>query len=148
MLSMSGLNRQNSFCTFNKIKVINHNIKSANDYAQLLIEGILEVENLLPPHERLSKEMLGFWFNEIKKTVDITYNDYIIGKRDYYMLDGDEMYQIFETAHTLYVDDVLTGMLNKNLLSMSVGDGGDILYSLSDEGREVIEQMSGKAQLN
>lgn len=124
---------------------MNHNIKSANDYAQLLIEGILEVENLLPPHERLSKEMLGFWFNEIRKSVDITYNDYIIGKRDNYMLDMDEMHQIFETAHTLYVDDVLTGMLNKNLLSMSVGDDGDILYSLSDEGREVIEQMNGKA---
>ena len=53
---------------------MNYNIKSANDYAQLLIEGILEVEDTLPVNERLSDSMIQLWIEEIKKTVDIVYN--------------------------------------------------------------------------
>ena len=60
---------------------MNYNIKSANDYAQLLIEGILEVEDTLPVNERLSDSMIQFWLDEIRKTVDTVYNEYITGCR-------------------------------------------------------------------
>jgi hypothetical protein len=127
---------------------MNYNIKSANDYAQLLIEGILEVEDTLPVNERLSDSMIQFWLDEIRKTVDTVYNEYITGKRETYLLDGDEMEQTFKTAHGLYIDETLTGMLDKGLLSLSVGEDGEILYSLSDEGKDLGELMFGKAKLN
>lgn len=101
---------------------MNYNIKSANDYAQLLIEGILEVEDTLPVNERLSDSMIQFWLDEIRKT--------------------------FKTAHGLYIDETLIGMLDKGLLSLSVGEDGEILYSLSDEGKDLGELMFGKAKLN
>jgi hypothetical protein len=124
------------------------NIKSANDYAQLLIEGILEVEDTLPVNERLSDSMIQFWLDEIRKTVDTVYNEYITGKCETYLLDGDEMKQTFKTAHGLYIDETLIGMLDKGLLSLSVGEDGEILYSLSDEGKDLGELMFGKAKLN
>lgn len=127
---------------------MNYNIKSANDYAQLLIEGILEVEDTLPVNERLSDSMIQFWLDEIRKTVDTVYNEYITGKRETYLLDGDEMEQTFKTAHGLYMYETLTGMLDKGLLSLSVGEDGEILYSLSDEGKDLGELMFGKAKLN
>ena len=93
-------------------------------------------------------EKIQFWLDEIRKTVDTVYNEYITGKCETYLLDGDEMKQTFKTAHGLYIDETLIGMLDKGLLSLSVGEDGEILYSLSDEGKDLGELMFGKAKLN
>ena len=41
-----------------------------------------------------------------------------------------EIKQTFKTAHGLYIDETLIGMLDKGLLSLSVGEDGEILYDL------------------
>ena len=124
------------------------NIYSGSDYAKLIIEGIMEVEESFPVDKRMNESLLQYWIEEIKKRADEKYNAYLIGEIDDFIFELNELESLFETASRKHVDDTLTSLLEKDLLSMSIDEHGDIVYSLSDKGRDLGNMMFGKAELN
>lgn len=124
------------------------NIYSGSDYAKLLIEGVIESENSFPENERMDPTLLKYWIEEIQSATTKNYNDYLIGERDDFMFDKEEFKATFERAAHRQVDDTITGLLEKDMLSMSIGEDGEILYSLSEIGRNEANKMFGKAGLN
>jgi len=124
------------------------NIYSGGDYAKLIIDGIMEVEDSFPINERMNTSLLQYWIEEIKKRADEKYNAYLIGEIDDFMFELNELESLFEIASRKHVDDTLTSLLEKDLLSMSIDENGEIVYNLSDKGRDLGNIMFGKDKLN
>ena len=124
------------------------NIYSGKDYAQLLIDGVIETENSFPENERMSPTLLKYWIEEIQNAAFKNYNDYLVGERDDFAFEMSEFKQTFENAARRQVDDTITGLLEKDLLSMSIGEDGEILYSLSEKGKITTNNLFGKSELN
>ena len=115
------------------------NITSGADYAQVLIDNIQNTENSLPPEEQMSPTLLECWFDEIKHNADQTYADYIMGNRDSYLFDEVEMTTMFEVAKTNYIQNIINEMVDKDLLDVGIDENGDIVYSASEKGKEVLK---------
>lgn len=115
------------------------NINSGADYAQLIIDTILDGERTIPPQHQMPIGMLEYLTDEIQKFADITYSEYIIGKRDTFLFSDVEMEELFNRAGERYVEEQIDGLVEKGMLDMHVGEGGEFLYSLSEEGKKAID---------
>lgn len=121
---------------------------SGSDYAKIIIDGIMEMENSFPLHERMNPTLLQYWVEEIKTRADEKYNTYIMGECEDFMFGLDEVKILFEKASYKYIDETITGLLEKDLLSMGIDNQGNIVYSLSDKGRGLSEIIFDKVKLN
>jgi DNA-binding PadR family transcriptional regulator len=120
-----------------------NNINSGAEYAQLLINSIKTAESELSLNEQMDPMLLECWIELIEEKADKSYNDYIIGKRETFLMDENEISEMFKTAHENYVQKMLNSMVDKDLLEVSIGEEGDLLYGLSDKGRDEASRMFG-----
>lgn len=110
------------------------NINSGNDYARLLIDEILKGEDEAPLGKKMPILLLSFWIDEIKTLADITWSEYIVGKRDMFEFSAEEFEKTFDNAGIKYVEELLDGLIDKGMVEVGVGRGGDLLYKVTDEG--------------
>lgn len=115
------------------------NIKSGAEYAQLLIDQIIEGEKELPTDEQMPINLLTYWCEEIESYAEITYHEYIIGKREHFSFYEDEFKDLFDKAGMRYTGDVLDGLVEKEMVKMSIREDGEIVYSTTDKGKQVLK---------
>ena len=111
-----------------------NNINSGADYAQLVIEGILEIERTLPMDQQMSIELITYLTKLIEEQADEYYTAYVIGKRETFMFSDVDLNKLFNKAGELYVGDLLDGLVDKDMVEVSVGKNGEILYSATKKG--------------
>ena len=111
------------------------NINSGNDYARLLIDEILKDEEA--SYNKMPILLLSFWIDEIKTLADETWRQYIIGKRELYIFTPDEFDQTFNRAGSKYTGELLDGLVDKGMVEVRVGETGDLLYKLTEEGTKI-----------
>lgn len=119
------------------------NINSGADYANIIINSLLEAENEIPENERTESGLLKHQFITISELADQTYSDYIVGKRESYMFTEEEFINTAHKARENYIQEILNGMVDKDLLEVSIGESGDLLYGLSDNGKEKASMLFG-----
>ena len=78
-------------------------IKSGAEYAQILIDHIIEGEKELPTEEQLPINLLTYWCEEIEIQADKAWVDYISGKREHFTFDEDEYTCIFRN----YIPEII-----------------------------------------
>ncbi len=123
----------------------NHNITSGGDYALLLISTILESEKDMSESERLDSDTFLHLTKRIKEYADITWEEYIKGNRETYLFDDVEMEMIFQKAIQDTVDNLLEGLIEKEMVSIAaVSEEGELLYSLTDEGKKYADSLNPK----
>lgn len=106
------------------------NINSGEDYARLLTETIKETDGQLP------EQLVEYWCEEIWEMAVNSYNDYITGKKDDYLLSDEElMGEAYDRAGLRYTQEILNGLVDKGMVQAGVGKDGDILYSLTEKGK-------------
>jgi hypothetical protein len=115
------------------------NINSGSDYAQLLIDNIVEGEKSLPTNEQLPINLLTYWCEEIESYAEITYHEYLIGKREHFSFDEDEFKSLFEKAGIRYTGDILDGLVDKDMVQVGVREDGEIVYSTTDKGKQALK---------
>ena len=115
------------------------NINSGEDYAKLLINTIVNAEVDLPTNERMDASLIRYWCNEIKEYADITWNKYIIGEREDFIFTDAEMKGLFEKAGMRYASDILDGLVDKDMLEVSISPKGELLYGLTEKGKDEIK---------
>jgi len=115
------------------------NIKSGAEYAQLLIDQIIEGEKELPTDEQMPINLLTYWCEEIESYAEITYHEYIIGKREHFSFYEDEFKDLFDKAGMRYTGDVLDGLVEKEMVKMSIREDGEIVYSTTDKGKQTLK---------
>lgn len=118
----------------------NHNINSGEDYAKMLINTIVEAEIDLSADQRMEAGLMQYWCEEIKEYADVTWNEYIIGKREEYMFTDVEMQKLFEKAGLRYANDILNGLVDKELIEVSVSPEGELLYGLTEKGKKEVNE--------
>ena len=119
-------------------------INSGSDYAQLVIENILETERTLPVDQQMPLDLLTHLTKLIETEADKYYAEYIIGKRETFLFSDVELTDLFDKAGELYVGDILDGLVDKDMLEVSVDENGEFLYGLSELGKQVTEQQPKK----
>jgi len=117
-----------------------HNINSGEDYAKLLINTIVNAEIDLPTNERIDAGLMKYWCDEIRDHANITWNEYIIGKREDYIFTDVEMKKLFEKAGMRYASDILDGLVDKEMLEVSVSPEGELLYGLTEKGKKEVNE--------
>ena len=114
------------------------NITSGQDYARLLINQIVEGELEFPAEERIDSKLLQYWCEEIEIFADETWQEYIIGKRDTYLFDEDEIRSLYEKAGLKYASDILNELVDKEMIGVGVRGDGELVYNLTDKGKNYI----------
>ena len=107
------------------------NINSGHDYAKILIDTLRETPDPLMP-----QELLDYWCENIYDMAVKSYNDYIVGKKDYFELSMEEIEKAYEDAGLKYTQDILNGMLDKDLIKALIDETGEIVYSLTEKGKK------------
>ena len=106
-------------------------INSGHDYAKILIDTLRETPDPLMP-----QELLDYWCENIYDMAVKSYNDYIVGKKDYFELSMEEVEKAYEDAGLKYTQDILNGMLDKDLIKALIDETGEIVYSLTEKGKK------------
>jgi hypothetical protein len=114
------------------------NINSGADYAQIVIETIIEGEKQIPEHAQMPIALIEYLTEEIQTQADIHYNEYIMGKRDTFMFSDVELEEMYNKAGERYVGEMLDGLVEKGMITMHIGEDGEFLYGLSEQGKQEI----------
>jgi hypothetical protein len=109
---------------------MDHNINSGEDYARLLTETISQADGPLP------EQLVEYWCEDIWEMAVNSYNDYIAGKKDDYLLSDVDMNEAYDRAGIKYTQEILNGLVDKGMVQAGVGEEGEILYSLTEEGKK------------
>jgi hypothetical protein len=121
----------------------NYNIQDGNDYADILIQGLTEVEDV----NELDAEIVRYWCIEIRKMCVEKYNNYIIGKEETFMLSDEEMDKAYRLGVEQMVDDALEDLSDKGMLEISIDENGEVLYGLSEEGKEEMKRLNNEEDI-
>jgi hypothetical protein len=114
------------------------NIQSGEDYAKVLIDIIVEGELDLSQEQRMDSKMLQYWTEEIDRYAKETWHKYIIGARESYLFDEDEMHKLYENAGLKYASDILNGLVDKEMIEVGVKEDGELVYSLTEKGKNYV----------
>lgn len=106
------------------------NINSGEDYARILVNTIKEADGPLP------EELVKYWCEEIWELAINSYNDYIAGKKDDYLLSDVDMDEAYNRAGIKYTQEMVNGLVDKGMIQAGVGPEGEILYSLTEKGKK------------
>jgi hypothetical protein len=109
---------------------MDHNINSGEDYARLLTETISQADGPLP------EQLVEYWCEDIWEMAVNSYNDYIAGKKDDYLLSDVDMNEAYDRAGIRYTQEILNGLVDKGIVQAGVSEEGEILYSLTEEGKK------------
>ena len=112
-----------------------HNIKSGEHYGQLLTEELRSIDVGLP------QELLDLWCDSVYKLAVESYDDYILGKKDYYMLSQEEVEESYKKASLLFTEQIIDDMVDKELLKVGVDEAGEFVYSLTEKGHKYKDDM-------
>lgn len=109
---------------------MDHNINSGEDYARLLTETIKLADGPLP------EQLVEYWCEDIWEMAINSYNDYIAGKKDDYLLSDVDMNEAYDRAGIRYTQEIVNGLVDKGMVQASVSEDGEILYSLTEKGKK------------
>ena len=115
------------------------NINSGADYAQLVVDTILDDERTIPIEQQMPIDLLTHLTQIIEVKADKHWIDYISGKRESFLFTEDEMIDMFNKAGEKYVGELLDGMVDKDMLEVSVDGKGELLYGLTEKGKKHIK---------
>jgi len=91
--------------------------------------------------ESMDPVFLDYWCHEIDLFVSFCWQEYILGNRDTYHISEDDMKDLYETAGRNYVSEILDGMVDQDILKVSVAENGEMLYGLTEKGKEMAEKV-------
>jgi len=116
------------------------NINSGDDYAQILMDTIIEGEKSIPEKEQMPIDLLTNLSKLIHDKANEYWDEYIIGKRDIFVFEVGEMEAMFNKAGEMYVSDMVDQLVDKDVLEVSVDDEGEFLYGLTELGKQMLDE--------
>ena len=115
--------------------------QSPEEYSHLLIKTILDTEKTIPEDQQMPINMLTYLAENIETLVETKWNNYLMGKEETFMLNEGEVEMCFNKAGEQYTSDVVDDLVDKDMLETFVGEGGEILYGLSELGKKITDKL-------
>jgi hypothetical protein len=104
----------------------NHSIQSGDDYANLLIGDL----RIMVEQEGMEEDLFKVWEKHIRKLCNLRYYQYVSGDVESFMLSEQEMMQTYKDSTMEYTGEILSSLVEKGEVSMSVSPDGEILYGI------------------
>ena len=127
---------------------MNHDFRDAEHYASTIRNIIIEEATCVSDEPALPETLVAYWAENMYNACYKAYNDYIIGKRDDYRLTDTESYEQYDKAGLQFTQELVDGMVDKDLLEVSVGPEGDLLYSTTEKGKTAMFEYESNNNLN
>lgn len=102
------------------------NIQSGDDYANLLINDL----RVMVDKEGMEEDLFKVWEKHIRKLCNLRYYQYISGDVESFMLSDSEMMQTYKDSTLEYTGEILSSLVEKGKVSMSINQDGEILYGI------------------
>lgn len=99
------------------------NINSGEEYANLVVKTLKETQGDLP------EELLKKWCWEVYTAAVDSFNEYLAGKRDDYLLTQDELGECYEKAGLKYSEEIVNSLIDTEHIQASITSEGEIVYS-------------------
>jgi len=107
------------------------NIKSGREYGELLVSTLKDTTS-----DETPPVLLKYWYKNIFNLAVKSYNQYIIGNKDTFILNIEEIDKCYDDAGLQYTQDLLNGMIDKGVIEALINDSGEIVYGLTDKGKK------------
>ena len=104
----------------------NHSIQSGDDYANLLIDDL----RVMTEQEGMEEDLFKVWEKHIRKLCNLRYFQYVSGDIESFMLSEQEMLQTYKDSTLEYTGEILSSLVEKGEVSMSINPDGEILYGI------------------
>ena len=114
------------------------NIKSAEDYANVVIETILEAEQEVPVEEQMSSTLITIQMKNICELADTTWAEYIKGDRETFLFSDEEFIDLTKKSFEEYVQSMLNKMSDDGFIQAGIDNNGDIVYNITEEGKKIV----------
>jgi hypothetical protein len=126
---------------------MNNDFRDAEHYASTIRDIILNTE---PENgeEPLPEDLVKYWAENMYEACYKAYNDYIMGKRDDYRLTDTESYNEYDKAGLQFTQELVNGMVDKDLLQVSISPEGEFLYSTTEKGQKAVKTYELDNNLN
>lgn len=102
------------------------NIQSGDDYANLLINDL----RVMVDKEGMEEDLFKVWEKHIRKLCNLRYYQYISGDAESFMISDNEMMQTYKDSTLEYTGEILSSLVEKGKVSMSINQDGEILYGI------------------
>jgi hypothetical protein len=109
------------------------------DYYLELFEAIDESDSLLSEEKKMPLEFKNLFRNRIKNLTKQSWKDAKNSERESYMLSDDELEKAWEDSMIEYTSNIVRNLSDKELIEMSIREDGEIVYSLSEKGKQALE---------
>ena len=107
------------------------NIQSGEEYGKLLVNTLKET-----PNDETPPQLLNYWYDNIFEAAVESYNEYIVGNKDTFMLTMEEIEKCYDDAGLKYTQDLLNGMIDKGVIEALINESGEIVYGLTEKGKK------------
>ena len=104
----------------------NHSIQSGDDYANLLIDDL----RVMTEQEGMEEDIFKVWEKHIRKLCNLRYFQYVSGDIESFMLSEQEMLHTYKDSTLEYTGEILSSLVEKGEVSMSINPDGEILYGI------------------
>ena len=102
------------------------NIQSGDDYANLLINDL----RVMVDKEGMEEDLFKVWEKHIRNLCNLRYYQYVSGDAESFMISDNEMMQTYKDSTLEYTGEILSSLVEKGEVSMSINQDGEILYGI------------------
>lgn len=118
------------------------NFRNGKDYFEHIKKMILEDERSMEEADRLEPALLEIWLEKMKEKALVNWTEYKSGIRYDHRFTPQEYNALWENSTYEYASNILNGLVDKNLVEVSVREDGELLYGLTKLGREIADQYT------
>ena len=79
-------------------------------------------------------------YNRCDSSQDRAYID-LAGKKEDYHLTDEEVTESYKKATIQVTQNTLNGLLDKEMIELQVAENGDMVYSLTENGKAYLEEL-------
>lgn len=112
---------------------------SYQEYYTEVVKAIHETEASLAEDDRMPELLLKLWIDNIHEFCKSAHQDYVLGKRNTYMMMETEYDEIFNKAGMEYTSELLNGLVDKELVEVGIDENGEIVYKTTDLGKQQLK---------
>jgi hypothetical protein len=123
---------------------MNKNFNSIEDYKNGLINQLTNIQNEMDSMDegKLDEETFNIWVKVLKEMCDENYINYINNVIEDFVITSNQLMESLEKAKDISIDEALCSLSEKGLVDVSINEKGELLYSLSEEGKKTSKQIN------
>lgn len=123
---------------------MNNNFNSLEEYRKGLINELTLIQKEMDDLDegKVDEETFKIWVDLLDVMCESNYIEYVNNVREDFLITSDQFTEALEKAQEISINKALASLSEKGLIDVSINENGELLYSLSEEGKEAAKQIN------